>query len=256
MMSSTKLLWITDPHLVEPGRAKPQGTDPLQRLTAILDELRRQHIDADRLILTGDLVDSGSAKGYEVLRSALQDFPIPYRLLVGNHDNRDNLRDVFPQVPTIDGFLQLSEELNGVHLIYLDTQAEGGHHGELCPKRLAWLEAQLQNAGARPVLIFMHHPPIAIGMPPLDRLRLRDPDHVLFQLLRARSAPTQLLCGHFHRNVSGLWAGHPFTVLGSTHLPLQFDMVGDQLRRYPGAPEYGVILLEGESVVVNVVQRP
>ncbi|WP_162925870.1 phosphodiesterase [Isoalcanivorax indicus] len=254
-MNTHKLLWITDLHLVEPGHPWPQHVDPLPRLHAVLNELRDQHEDADRLILTGDLVQSGSVQSYQVLRDVLQDFPIPWRLLVGNHDKRDNLREVFPRVPVTEGFLQFAEELDGTHLIYLDTQAETGHHGELCPARLAWLAAQLQRAGASPVLIFMHHPPVAIGMPPLDRLRLRDPDNAFSRLLRARAAPTQLLCGHLHRNVSGRWAGHPFTVLDSTHLPLRFDMVSDRLTRYPGAPTYGVILLDGDSVVINAVQQ-
>lgn len=254
-MSKRKLLWITDLHLVEPGRPWPQNADPLRRLNVVLDEFRDRHADADRLILTGDLVQSGSTESYEVLREALKSFPVPYRLLVGNHDQRDNLRQIFPEVSVVDGFLQSSEELDGTRLIYLDTQAENGHHGELCPSRLAWLEAELQRAGASPAILFMHHPPMAIGVPPLDRLRLRDPDKALFHLLRARTAPTQLLFGHLHRNVSGLWAGHPFTVLESTHLPLVFDMTSDRLSRYPGPPGYGVILLENESVVINAVQR-
>lgn len=249
-----KLLWITDLHLVEHGRAWPQNVDPLQRLHAVLDELREQHADADRLILTGDLVQSGNVEGYEVLREALKDFPVPYRLMMGNHDQRTNLRDVFPNTPTIDGFLQSSEILDGTHLIYLDTWTENGHHGELCAARIAWLEAQLQNAGTSPALIFMHHPPMAIGMPPLDRLRLRDPGEVLYRLLRTRASPTQLLFGHLHRSVSGTWAGHPFTVLESTHLPLLFDMNSSRLTRYLGPPVYGVILLENDGVVINAVQ--
>lgn len=249
-----KLLWVTDLHLVEPGRPWPQDVDPLQRFCAVLDELRTSHADADRLILSGDLVQSGNLAAYEVLRDVLQDFPVPYRLLVGNHDRRDNLRQAFPNVAGVDGFLQSSEEVAGTRLIYLDTQAEQGHHGELCPSRLSWLEAQLRSAGDNLALIFMHHPPLAVGVPPLDRLRLRDSDGALFDLLRARSGPTQLLCGHLHRNVSGLWAGHPFTVLESTHLPLAFDMVSDRLARYLAPPTYGVILVENDAVVINPVQ--
>ena len=249
-----KLLWLTDLHLVEPGRPWPQDIDPLERLNIVLGELRTHHADADLLILTGDLVESGSVEGYKLLREALKNYPVPCRLMVGNHDQREHLREVFPDVPVLDGFLQSSEEMGGTHLIYLDTQAESGHHGELCSTRLAWLDVQLQRAGENPALIFMHHPPVAIGMPPLDRLRLRDPDNLLFQLLRDRTAPTQLLCGHFHRNACGLWANHPFTVLGSIHLPLRFDMSSDRLTRYLGAPEYGVILLEGDNLVINTVQ--
>lgn len=250
-----KLLWITDLHLVEPGRPWPQNVDPLARLNGVLDELREHHGDAERLILTGDLVQSGSILGYEVLRDALDDLSVPYRLLVGNHDHRDNLQAVFPHVPTVEGFIQSSEDLHGTRLIYLDTLAKHGHHGELCQIRLSWLESQLQSAGARPVLIFMHHPPFAIGMPALDRLQLQDVNNGLHDLLCSRLAPTQLLIGHLHRGVSGRWAGHPFTVMESTHLPLVFDMTSERLSRCQGPPAYGVILLEKQNLVINVVRQ-
>ncbi|WP_133490406.1 metallophosphoesterase [Alcanivorax sp. 24] len=254
-MSRQKLLWITDLHLAGPGSPSPQDVDPLLRLKAVLRDLRDHHTDADRLILTGDLAQSGGVEDYKLLRDVLDDFPVPYRLLVGNHDHRDNLRKVFPDTIAIEGFLQSSEPLGDSRLIYLDTQAQDGHHGEVCPARLAWLETELHDAGSKPALIFMHHPPMTIGVPPLDRLRLRDPDHGLYHLLLGRSAPTQLLFGHLHRNVSGLWAGHPFTGLESTHLPLAFDMAGDRLSRFPGPPAYGVILVENGNIVVNAVQR-
>lgn len=250
----SKLLWITDLHLVEPGSPWPLGIDPLRRFTAVLDELREHHADAERLVLSGDLVQSGSIESYAVLRDALEGFPVPYRLLVGNHDRRDCLRHIFPETSAAGGFIQACEDIGNVRLIYADTKAESGHHGELCPDRMAWLEEQLQGAGPRLVLIFMHHPPAAVGVPALDRIRLSDPDNAFFDLICSRWAPTQLLCGHLHHSVSGLWAGHPFAVMGSTHVQVAFDMESERLSRIQAPPGYGVVLVDNDSVAVNAVQ--
>lgn len=51
-----KLIWLTDLHLVEQGQDWPQGVDPLARLRLCLDEIAAVHCDADRLVVTGDLI--------------------------------------------------------------------------------------------------------------------------------------------------------------------------------------------------------
>ena len=90
--------------------------------------------------------------------------PMPYRLLVGNHDDCDALRETFPEIGHSDRFLQRADDPDGARLLYLDTPAaEGRHHGELCPTRMRWLSDQISSADARPLLIFQHHPSCEIG---------------------------------------------------------------------------------------------
>lgn len=105
------------------------------------------------------------------------------------------------------------------------------------------------------IRIFLHHPPCDIGVPALDRLRLLDSD-VLADLVRRRSGATHLFCGHLHRNVSGLWAGHPFASLKSPHIQFDLDMTGSQLVRSTEPPGYGVILIGQNGIVVNYRDIP
>ena len=247
----TKLVWLTDLHLVEPGRDWPQGVDPLARLAACLEEIRRLHADAARIVISGDLVQRPHPDAYRLLRAELERMPMDYRLLVGNHDDRATLLQAFPEIARVNGFIQSADELADARLLFLDTlAADGKHHGELCPTRLRWAAERIAAADDRPLLVFLHHPPFEIGVPALDRLWLLEADD-LAGALRSRSGPTQLFCGHLHRNVSGLWAGHPFAILKSPHVQFDLDMVGSKLVRSNEPPGYGVILIGPEGVVVN-----
>jgi 3',5'-cyclic-AMP phosphodiesterase len=251
-----KLIWLTDLHLAEPGRDWPQGVDPLERLRRCLEEVKALHSDAERIVLSGDLIHLRNPGPYSLLRAKLDQMPTPFRLLVGNHDDRDALLRTFPEVEPVDGFLQGADDLDCARLLYLDTLAGGGkHHGELCPVRMRWVSDEISAADARPLLIFQHHPPCDIGVPALDRLRLLDSEE-LARLVRGRSSPTHLFCGHVHRNVSGLWAGHPFACLKSTHVQFDLDMTGPKLVRSTEPPGYGVILISEHGIVVNYRDVP
>jgi Icc protein len=157
----------------------------------------------------------------------------------------------FPQVKHVDGFIQGDDDLDGVRLLYLDTlSGDGKHHGELCQSRMRWVADQIRSVGETPLLIFLHHPPCDIGVPAFDRLRLLDSDD-LADLVRRRSGPTHVFCGHVHRNVSGLWAGSPFAALKSLHSQFDLDMASSKLVRSDEPPGFAVILIGQSDIVVN-----
>jgi 3',5'-cyclic AMP phosphodiesterase CpdA len=244
-----KIIWITDLHLVEPGAAFPAGVDPLARARDCFDDARANHADADLLVITGDLIQLRNAGAYGILRHLLADMPMPVRLLVGNHDDRQALFAAFPEVGMSDGFAQSAEMFGGYRLIYLDTLAnDGKHYGELCARRMIWLEEALGSDGA-PTLVFMHHPPFDIGVPALDALKLVDGERLA--ALFKQSDVRQVLCGHLHRCVGGTWFGIPIAVMKSPHVQFALDMDGAKLVRSDEPPGYGVILVEGEQVIIH-----
>jgi len=249
-----KIVWLTDLHLVAPGAAFPAGVDPLVRTHACLDDARAHHADADLLVISGDLIQLRNHEAYVTLRDLLTDMPMPVRLLVGNHDDRAALFAAFPELPRNGGFAQSVEILGGYRLIYLDTLAQDGKHtGELCPRRLAWLEEALESGGA-PTLVFMHHPPFNIGVPALDALKLVDGER-LAPLLQ-RGNVRQILCGHLHRCMSGAWFGMPIAVMKSPHVQFGLDMTGAKLVRSDEPPGYGIILASDDQVIVHLRDVP
>ena len=81
--------------------------------------------------------------------------------MMGNHDVRETFRQVFPEVPTHDGFVQYVVDQGPLRLMMLDTLEEGRHGGGFCETRAAWLRRRLAEEPARAtVIVFMHHPPV------------------------------------------------------------------------------------------------
>lgn len=60
-------------------------------------------------------------------------------------------------------------------LVVLDSVIAGKDDaGQLGGKQLQWLDATLSRLRCAPALIALHHPPIAVGVPYLDAIRLQD----------------------------------------------------------------------------------
>ena len=98
----TKLIHLTDPHIVPPGETLC-ALDPAARLTSAVDEINRLHADAFAVVLTGDLSYHGLHPAYELAREILARLEVPCHLLIGNHDDRSAFRQVFPETPVDPG---------------------------------------------------------------------------------------------------------------------------------------------------------
>jgi 3',5'-cyclic AMP phosphodiesterase CpdA len=246
-----KLIQVSDTHFVPPGR-RLLGLDPRARLEACIDDINRNHGDAELCLFTGDLADSGMTEAYRVLGEVLAGLGPPFRLLIGNHDDRGNFLAAFPQAPRDEnGFVQTVVGGAAGDLILLDTHEPGTAAGGYCARRCAWLRARLEDSGERPVYLFMHHPPFDIGVPSLDRIRLLEPEGFA-EVVAGAEAIKHIFFGHVHRPVSGSWQGVPFSALRSTVHQVPFDTVTAHAVPYShDAPAYGVILLEADRVVVH-----
>lgn len=214
MTAPLRFAVLTDLHFVPAGQ-RLYGFDPRavpRRALAFLTTLPQ----VDFLVIAGDLTDRAEEAAYASLRAELAALPVPVILMLGNHDARAPFRAVFPAAPRdANGFVQGLHVFAQASLITLDTlcEAEEGHHGRLCAARLAFLEQALRAAPAdRPVLLFQHHPPMDLAIPPMDAIRLRDAEAELAAFARAGRRPDYLFMGHVHRPIAGLWHGIPFHV--------------------------------------------
>jgi 3',5'-cyclic AMP phosphodiesterase CpdA len=250
-----KILQVTDTHVVEDG-GLIYGIDPAARLEACVAHINAHHADARFCMLSGDLTNEGTPGAYRALKGILDGLAVPYHIMIGNHDDRENLLAAFPGTPRDEaGFVQYVLMTPAGRLLVLDTVTPGTHGGRFCARRAAWLGERLDEAGDDPVYIFMHHPPFPIGLPAMDRMGLDDPEPFAAAVSgRANSANIRhIFFGHVHRSVSGSWRGIAFSALPSTVHQVALDLEAvTPVPKTQEPPGYGVILIEPERTLVHV----
>lgn len=206
MAAPIRLLQLTDLHLPARAGARVFGRDVernLDRILAVVAGLE----PFTRLVLSGDLADTGAVEAYRRLAARLGAFGDRVRLLPGNHDRRERLRAVFPDAwPEGPPWLAFADELPGLTVVGLDSTVPRRTRGELGAAQLAWLRARLATV-AGPWLLFQHHPPARVGTWWLDKDLVRDRD-ALAEVLAARP-PIAVVTGHVHQEFVGTFAGAP-----------------------------------------------
>ena len=200
---------VTDTHIKADGRLAYRKVDSAAALARCVAHLNRLDPRPDAAIFTGDLVDMGRPEEYAVLGRLLEPLAMPFYLVPGNHDERNALRAAFPGHAYLrrdPEFLHYTIDEYPVRMVGLDTVVPGQPGGELCERRLAWLDACLAQAPARPTLIFMHHPPFHTGIEHMDVQNCRNGEGLAAVLARHRQV-FRLVCGHVHRCVALQWHG-------------------------------------------------
>lgn len=199
------LIQITDLHVRPRGLAAMRACETNVLTERALRAVRDFRPRPDAMVITGDLANNGLVSEYQNLAEMLgRLIDIPVYVIPGNHDNRDNFRaalDHLPGVTSDPEFVQYTVEHLPVRLVMLDTHIPGRTEGELCPRRMAWLDRTLAMQPDKPTIIAMHHPSFRCGIGHMDIIILRDPAG--FEALVARHRQVQrIICGHHHRVIT------------------------------------------------------
>lgn len=200
---------LTDLHVTTPDRRSLGGADPIRRAQAAARWLTGLDTPPDLVLLTGDNVQQGDAAEYAELLRVFADLPFKVLALPGNHDARDPLRAAAAPlgwVPADGDFLHQAVELNGLHILLLDSLDPGNIGGRLCDARLDWLAAALTARRGAPVLLALHHPPFDSGIDGLDAHDLKGRER-LAALAADHGGVVAVLSGHLHRALASRWAG-------------------------------------------------
>lgn len=207
-----KLIHVSDLHLTVPGTLIRER-DPHQYCRLMIANINRHHADADLVIISGDLANDCDIEAYQALKPYLDALIPPYRLMMGNHDDRAKFSTVFPELMPATGFVQSSTIIGDAQIICLDTLQDGHVAGELCAQRLAWLEETMDREKA--LYIFMHHPPFPISVPSLDEVGLQNSD-AFYAILAKHPDVRHIFAGHVHRPSSGIYKGIACSTVKST----------------------------------------
>ncbi len=247
------LCQISDPHVVSEGALAYGRVDTRHMLQRCVRKILALPRLPDALVATGDLTDHGTVEEYELLAELLAPLSMPIYLVAGNHDDRRALQSVFSKQAHLvgeDGFVQYAVDGFDVRLVVLDTTVPGAPGGQLCERRLRWLDRTLTESD-RPTIIAQHHPPFATGLSIMDRMGLADP-HAEAAVVSRHGHVQCVISGHFHRTIQVRFAGTVASVCPSTAHQLTLDLTpGADIRFTLEPAAFQLHLWNGEQVVTH-----
>ncbi|MGW4095066.1 phosphodiesterase [Nocardia sp. NPDC004750] len=224
---------LSDPHL----RSDTLAAGPASALHAALGRVMALDPRPDCVVITGDLVEHGHNRAYDQLREMVGRFPIPTYLVTGNHDEPAAIRDMFAGTSLLGGTQDTRYVVDHDHfsVIVLDSKQPGGPGGLLGDQQLAWLDQSLSTRSEVPVFVALHHPPVAVGIPFLDGMRLAD-GAALAEVLSGHSNIARVLAGHVHRPIHVPYAGTAVSVAPSTYRQTSLTLRADRQIGYLDDP--------------------
>jgi 3',5'-cyclic AMP phosphodiesterase CpdA len=217
---------ISDTHIAGWGK-KAYGIAPTaENLANCVNDINQLIPKPDLVLVTGDISNTGFEEELEQAATLLNKLDIPYYVIPGNHDDRPALKSVFDKqsCPTDSAeFINYVIDEFEVRLIAMDSTHQGESGGQLCDARLAWLEEQLAEDKQKPTIIFMHHPPVKVGVIEADIDGFVGADK-LACIIKNYSNIERIICGHIHLQTHTRWHGTVVTTAPSVGMELVLDL--------------------------------
>ncbi|PWC17774.1 phosphodiesterase [Brenneria corticis] len=196
------LAQISDLHFRSEGRKLYEFIDVNGQNAQVVSQLNALTERPDAVVVSGDIVNCGCPREYQVARRVLQMLDYPLYVIPGNHDDKhhflDAMRPLCPQLGDDAENIRYAVDDFPLRLLFIDSSLTGQSKGWLTPATLDWLEQQLTAHQERESAIFMHHPPLPLGSAQMDPIACENGREIL-QLIERFPQLTRVFCGHNHR---------------------------------------------------------
>ncbi|MFS1298728.1 metallophosphoesterase [Streptosporangium longisporum] len=205
----------------------------IDRTRSVMRHLENLPGTLDAVLVTGDIAGNGLIEEYEIARELLTTRH-PTLICPGDRDVRPAFRKVMLEEDG-DGPINQVLRLNGLTVALCDSSMPGRPEGLLDDETIGWLHRVLGEAPDTPAVVGMHHPPVSLGLPYADAIRLRHPER-LEKVVRQYPQVVAVLAGHAHTAAGTVFAGLPLVVAPgvtstlrlaqelSTPVPLDYDL--------------------------------
>ncbi len=188
MSNTVSLVQISDCHIDDVENC--MGSNTHESLNNIIKEVAL--IDADALLISGDLSHNGTKNSYQIIRQILNPIKTNLLILSGNHDNKENLNSAFAE------HLLEKTTLGAWDIIATDSVQVNKTSGFLTTSELEKLDTSLSTSTAQHILLTLHHPIVPMQSNWDDALSLKNPQD-LFAVLSKHSKIKAVIFGHAHQ---------------------------------------------------------
>ncbi|MFC4858585.1 phosphodiesterase [Actinophytocola glycyrrhizae] len=223
------------------------GARALRRAMDTVEWLNGIGGDLDGVLVTGDLADHGLAAEYETVRELLATLRFPVLTCPGNHDDRAAYLGTLLGEQADTGAVNRVHHLGGYTIAMCDSSIPGRDEGYLDDETLAWLGKVLADTG-EPALVCLHHPPVPLGIPFVDGIRLQDADRLADVL---PGHVVAVLCGHAHTGATTTFAGRPLVVAPGVVSTVTLPFEGGDVIGYGPPPSVAFHVLDGDRGLVT-----
>jgi len=198
LSNSLRILQITDCHLPAGPDIPYRGINSHESLNLLLECVHEfvKEFNPDLILATGDLSEDGSQGSYDWLKKYLDEFNLPVLALPGNHDEPELLANNYLGSPVNN--VEVTEH-GDWQIIRLNTTLPGTPAGRIKDANLIELEQILSQDSNRQRLIALHHQPVPVGSPWIDKYRLQEPEGFL-QLIDQCEGVKAVVWGHVHQD--------------------------------------------------------
>jgi Icc protein len=189
--------------------------------------------DPDLVLLTGDVSEDASASSYARVAVRLGTLGAPVLALPGNHDDPEVMKQHFPLGPWDGpGVFELDPWL----IMGLDSTGPGKISGVFSQHDLERFDASMRGSNSEHILVALHHQPVPVNSPWIDRYALEEPERFLAYLDREKRVRC-VAWGHVHHAFSSdrngvSFLGAPSSVANSLPEKRKFtlDLAGPSCR--------------------------
>jgi len=185
---SYSLIQISDCHIDD--LVESMGVDTHANLTSVISSV--VEFNCDTLLITGDLTHNGTLNSYQMLQKMLTPIKSDIVVLSGNHDQTNNLNQVFSKQ------LVSKFSLGDWEIVIIDSTQALKTSGYVTKQALDQLDQDLKNSRAKYNIIALHHPIVSMQSNWDDSLSLENADE-LFNVMNKYPKIKAVLWGHAHQ---------------------------------------------------------
>lgn len=183
------LLQLSDSHLSEDPQARYRGQPADANLAGLRPAIGR--LAPDLIVLSGDVSEDASPASYWRMGGFVRDLAPRIAWIPGNHDARATMAEIFDELGFDGGPIVT---IGGWQIVLLDSAWPDRPEGELDRERLAPID---QMDARAPAVVFVHHQPVPVGSPWIDRYPLVEPERLWKRL--AGKPVKAVAFGHVHQ---------------------------------------------------------
>ena len=189
-----KIIQITDLHLRCDKDYSVFDINTFQSARIIIDHISQVHKDLNALVISGDISDDETSESYSNLLELTDQIDTKIYLMPGNHDSIKEIKKC-ASIGRVKSELYFVDD-NWIYFMF-NTKKDNSPNGLLKQDEIDIFTDMLRKNKDKYFMIFLHHHPVEIGSPTMDKMIIENAN-ILLDLIRKNKSIRGVSWGHIH----------------------------------------------------------